>query len=134
MMRRPVVALVAVLAGLGVDACAHEQPSAAARAPVAAKEISCRHPMPACLGEPPRYTEDVLPILERRCFKCHAGDGAAAEEHNFSLLDTVRAQKNALASEVSSCAMPPSSESPVPDAEAEMLLRWVACAGVAKPH
>jgi len=132
MMRGSVVALATLLAGVGVDACAHEPPSVAVRTPLAAKESSCLHAMPACVGDSPRYTEDVRPILERRCFKCHAGDGAAAEEHNFSLIETLRAQKSALASEVGTCAMPPSSESPVPDAEAEVLLRWVACDRVAK--
>jgi hypothetical protein len=132
MMRGSVVALATFLAGVAVDACAHEPPSVGGRTPLATRETSCRHAVPACGGDPPRYAEDVRPILERRCFKCHAGDGAAAEEHNFSLIETLRAQKSALASDIGACAMPPSSESPVPNAEAEVLLRWAACDGVAK--
>jgi hypothetical protein len=126
MMLRSVVALAIILGAIGAGACAHESPSAVG-VPTGAKESACRHVMPSCEGSPPAYTEDVRPILERRCFKCHAGDGVAADEHNFSHIETLRAQKTALANEVGTCAMPPSPEPPVADVEAETLLRWVAC-------
>jgi cytochrome c551/c552 len=76
--------------------------------------------------------DDVRPILERRCLKCHAGEGAAAGEHDFSQVQTLLTQKTALASEIVTCAMPPSPEPPVADAEAEALLRWVACGGISR--
>ena len=125
MIRRSGAALALVLAAVG--ACAHEPPPAVARAPSVAKESSCHHATPACVGAAPTYAEDVRPILERRCFKCHAGDGVAADEHDFSHFETLHAQKMALANEIGACAMPPSSEPPVPDQEAEVLLRWAAC-------
>jgi hypothetical protein len=131
--RGSVAILALVLTAAGAGACAHERPSAAVRTLPAAKESSCRHLMPSCVGVPPTYTEDVRPVLERRCFKCHAGDGVAADDHNFSHFETLRAQKTALATEIGACAMPPSSEPPVPDPEAELLLRWVACGGAEGP-
>ena len=131
MIRGSVVTLALVLATVG--GCAHEPPSAVARAPSAVKESSCRHTTPACVGPAPTYAEDVRPILERHCFKCHAGDGVAADEHDFSHFETLNAQKMALANEIGACAMPPSSEPPVPGREAEALLRWAACGAAEGP-
>ena len=88
---------------------------------------TCRRALPACTGAAPTYSADVRPILERRCFKCHAGDGVAADEHDFSHVEILRAQKGGLAGEIGACAMPPSTEPALPDGEAEVLLRWVAC-------
>jgi uncharacterized membrane protein len=120
--------LAIILAAIGAGACVHEAPSAAAAgASSGAKESTCRHPLPSCAGFPPTYTDDVRPILERRCFKCHAGDGAAADEHDFSQVQTLRAQRVAFASEIGTCAMPPAPEPPMAEAEAEVMLRWVAC-------
>jgi hypothetical protein len=132
-MLRSAALLATVLAAVGAGACVHESaPAAGVGAPSVAKESACHHALPTCAGSPPTYTDDVRPILERRCFKCHAGDGVAAEEHDFSQAQTLRSQRVALASEIGSCAMPPSPEPPVADAEAELLLRWAACSGVAR--
>jgi hypothetical protein len=76
---------------------------------------------------PPAYSTDVRPVLERHCFKCHAGDGVAADEHDFSRLETLRAQRLALGNEVRACAMPPASEPALADGDAEVLLRWASC-------
>jgi hypothetical protein len=122
------ITLALTLVAAIASACAHESPPVV-RAGQAPKESSCHHATPPCVGTTPTYTADVRPILERRCFKCHAGDGVAADEHDFSHVETLRAQKTALANEIGACAMPPSSEPPVPDADAEVLLRWVACGG-----
>ena len=127
-MLRSAVVLAITLAAVGAGACVHESPSvASAGAAPRAQESACHHALPSCAGPPPTYTDDVRPILERRCFKCHAGEGVAADEHDFSQVQTLRAQKTALASEVATCAMPPAPEPPVADAESEVLLRWVAC-------
>jgi hypothetical protein len=78
-------------------------------------------------ADPPTYARDVRPILERRCAKCHAGDGEAAAEHNFSKVDTLRAQRADLSDQIGGCAMPPRSEGELPASEARVLLAWVAC-------
>jgi hypothetical protein len=74
----------------------------------------------------PSFEADVRPVLERRCFGCHAGAGAAAEDHDFSSPDRVRAERRAVLDEVATCAMPP--KAPLDDAEANTLLRWAVCA------
>jgi hypothetical protein len=58
---------------------------------------------------------------------CHSGDGEAAESHDFSRAETVRAQRADIADEVSSCSMPPSGKPQLSDGEAATLLRWIAC-------
>jgi cytochrome c551/c552 len=67
----------------------------------------------------------VLPVLKKRCFGCHTGDGAAADEHDFSRIDALRGASTEIVDEVSTCAMPP--RAPLGDDEANLLLRWVAC-------
>jgi hypothetical protein len=128
MIRGSRIAAVLVLVAAGAGACAHEPPPAV-RPAQEPREASCHHATPSCVGAPPTYAADVRPIIEQRCATCHAGGGVAADEHDFSRVETLWAQKNALASEIGACAMPPSSEPPVPDAEAEVLLRWATCGG-----
>jgi hypothetical protein len=92
---------------------------------------SCRPDVPAqCESTPPSFAGDVQPILERRCFRCHTGDGPAADEHDFSKMDRVLGQRGAIREQVASCAMPP--RAPLADAEAATLLRWATCAQSAR--
>jgi hypothetical protein len=87
---------------------------------------SCGHPIPTtCDGSPAPDARDVLPILEKRCFGCHTGDGVAADEHDFSRIGALRAARTEIADEVSTCAMPPRTR--LDDEEAGALLRWAAC-------
>ena len=84
-------------------------------------------PAATCAGPPATYVADVRPVLERRCFGCHANDGVAAEGHDFSRVETLRAQRRSLAGEVAARAMPPRGRPQLTDAEAQLLLRWAAC-------
>jgi cytochrome c553 len=94
------------------------QPGAAAPA--------CRVAAPTrCDVATPDYAQEVRPVLERRCFDCHANGGVAAEDHDFSRLEGLRAARLQVVDEVSACAMPP--RSPLPESEAELLLRWASC-------
>jgi cytochrome c551/c552 len=68
----------------------------------------------------------VKPLLEKRCFRCHTGDGPAADEHDFSKMELVLGQRKGILEEVGSCAMPP--KAPLSDADANLLMRWAACA------
>jgi uncharacterized membrane protein len=108
----------AVAALLLATACAATRPTAPPAPPPA-----------RCEGAPPTYAADVRAILERRCFACHAGEGPAAEEHDFSRVDTLRAQRRQLTDAVAQRAMPPAGRPPLSDAEAATLLRWAACGG-----
>jgi hypothetical protein len=86
----------------------------------------CRHPVPAgCDAPAPAYVRDALPILKKRCFGCHTGDGVAADELDFSRIEALRGAGTEIVDEVSTCAMPPRSR--LDDDEANLLLRWVAC-------
>jgi cytochrome c551/c552 len=67
----------------------------------------------------------VLPTLKKRCFGCHTGDGVAVDELDFSRIEALRGAGTEIVDEVSTCAMPPRSR--LDDAEANLLLRWVAC-------
>jgi hypothetical protein len=116
-----------VLALSALVACAHQPSPAPSAASVAAAHPVCQRAVAACTGAPPTYANDVRPILEKRCFQCHANGGVAADEHDFSRLETLRAQKVALAGEIGACAMPPSPEPTLPETEALTLLNWVAC-------
>ena len=86
----------------------------------------CRHAIPTGCDVPhPVYARDVMPILEKRCFGCHTGDGVAADELDFSQIEALRGAGTEIVDEVSTCAMPPRSR--LADDEANVLLRWVAC-------
>jgi uncharacterized membrane protein len=77
---------------------------------------------------------EVHAVLERRCFGCHAGDGVAAEEHDFTRADELRAQRSSMADEVSARAMPPASRPPLSDAEVDLLVRWARCGARDEPR
>ena len=114
-----------------VAACA----AAGAHGPARSGQVEAGCPRSApreCAGKAPSYADDVLPILERRCFACHAGDGPAAEDHDFSSVATLRAQRRGVADQISACAMPPASKDALRAEEASGILMWVACGGEAK--
>jgi hypothetical protein len=118
---------------LAVAACAATRDPAATPAPTVAspawKRTACGSTQPrGCVEPSPSFARDVAPILERRCFACHANGGIAADDHDFSRFATLHAQKDAVIVEVSACAMPP-SDAPTTLAldEADTLLQWAAC-------
>jgi hypothetical protein len=109
-------------------------PAVVSPAPVAGrseKAATCHPEVPAgCASPPPSFAREVQPILEKRCFRCHAGDGPAADEHDFSQTERVVGQRGAIRDEIASCSMPP--KAPLADAEANTLLRWATCAQSAR--
>jgi uncharacterized membrane protein len=80
-----------------------------------------------CDGTGPTFVASARPVLERRCFACHANGGPAADEHDFTRAESVWAQRQSIADNVSSHAMPPAHSPPLSEAETQALLRWVAC-------
>ena len=119
------LAVAACLAlALALSACGAAQRRPAARAGAA---TACARVAPACDGAPADYATLVAPIVAARCLRCHSGDGDAAEDHDFSRPETLRAQQRSVHKQLLACAMPPRRAPPLPDAEAEVLLRWVAC-------
>ncbi|MFI5300344.1 MAG: hypothetical protein ACHREM_19830, partial [Polyangiales bacterium] len=57
-------------------------------------------PPSTCTSPAPDYRADVAPLVERRCARCHAGDGAAADEHDFSRFDVIHAQASRVADQL----------------------------------
>ena len=106
--------------------------NAIALAVLLAASVGCTPARPSepCAGPPTTYVADVRPLIERRCLTCHAGDGVAAEDHDFSRVEALRAQRRSLTDEVTQRAMPPQGRPQLTDAEAQVLLRWAACGAV----
>jgi len=120
-----------VLAGAALaGACASPRGGApVAETTAATHRDTCRRVAPACApGDNPGSDAEARAVLQRRCFGCHAAGGEAAEEHDFSRDEVVSAQRELVAREVAACAMPPSLQPPLTDAEADVLLRWGGCA------
>jgi hypothetical protein len=117
-----------VLLGALIGCASGTTRSSSAAAPPASAEATCARTTPfACGDKPLTYTRDIRPILERRCFDCHAGNGSEADDHNFSEFATFYVQRRAVADEIAACAMPPSPRPAVPPDEADTILSWVAC-------
>jgi hypothetical protein len=120
---------LAMAATLALAACAAHtstvEPKAAAATPIAPGAVCRVSPVSGCTDHGPSFAREVRPILERRCLRCHSGEGVAAEEHDFSRLEVLHAQRGELEGEISTCAMPP--RAPLPEDESRTLLRWVAC-------
>jgi uncharacterized membrane protein len=119
----------AAVVALLVAGCVADRLVAQSSAPAAASAPAApATPAAHCTGtQPPTYVADVRPVLERRCFTCHANDGPAAEEHDFTHIETLRAQRLQLVDEVTARAMPPKGRPQLTDGEAQTLLQWVAC-------
>jgi len=113
-----------------VTACATARSPAAVSPSRATHGLCLRTGTPSCEGSPPTYARDIVPILQRRCFQCHAGDGVAADDHNFSRFVSFHAQRSSVADQVAACTMPPTSQPRLPQDEAEAILRWAACGGL----
>jgi hypothetical protein len=120
---------------IGLAACAasmppEPKPSKMAAAEPARPDACAVARVTTCDVAPPTYERDLRPVLERRCFSCHAGDGAAAEEHDWSRYAVAFAQRRAIADQIAECGMPPPKAPRPSKEEAELILRWVTCGAV----
>jgi hypothetical protein len=122
--------IAVLLATAWLAACASQAPRPVVPEPTAklapASATACRHAEPSACDGSPIDLRAAMPIFEKRCFGCHTGDGVAAEEHDFSHVEALRAARTAIADEIATCSMPP--KSPLDDSEANTLLLWAACA------
>ena len=125
-IRRMLLAVTVVPAlALGVG-CAAARPADRPTTRVGSVTLmSAQQPAP-CV-QPPSYRLDVQPIVQRRCLSCHSGSGDAAEDHDFSRLDVMRAQRHLMRGRVASRAMPPPGAPPLASDEATVLLQWLNC-------
>jgi hypothetical protein len=87
---------------------------------------TCPNDLPmTCPSAVPSYTNDVAPIIQAHCVKCHSAGGVEYSRP----LDTyagVTAQTGVL-DQVYACRMPPAPEAPLTSAERAKLLGWIVC-------
>lgn len=92
-------------------------------------EATCAPTTPSsCPSSPPSYKDDVAPIVEKYCGKCHVEGGESADKP----LDTYQGMSaliDLVSSEISGCEMPPADETQPSDAEREKVLAWIVCGG-----
>ena len=81
-------------------------------------------PQPASEHTDRPTDEAVAPILSEKCFRCHANGGAAADDHDFSKLATLHAQRRRIGIQVKALTMPPRGADPLTDAQRDVLTRW----------
>jgi hypothetical protein len=109
--------------GGGVDAA----PRVAAAGPTEPDGPAATPDAVRCDPPLPTFSTDVRPILARRCARCHTGDGAAAEDHDWSRLEILRAQRRSLVDDVAARTMPPAGQPALSETEAQTLLLWGVC-------
>ncbi|HVY26236.1 MAG TPA: metallophosphoesterase [Polyangiaceae bacterium] len=84
---------------------------------------------PQCHGTAPSYAREVEPILKERCYGCHTGNGSGTEGLQLGPYEHAFGARAEIYRQVGAHAMPPSSAKALSAGEAELLLRWAACAG-----
>jgi hypothetical protein len=90
---------------------------------------------PACPSPEPSYESDVLPILEQRCYTCHADAGITTSGSDIDLgsYSAVYQLRGDILSEVNACEMPPTT-APQPTIEQRTtLLGWLKCGAPETP-
>lgn len=106
--------------GGGPDAAASDA------APVDAEVVpSCEIVAPLECEEPAPTYEDVRPIFSARCVACHNGAG---EEWPLTSYQHVADWSGEIRAQMLGCTMPPpDSGLRMPDAERDLILRWLRC-------
>ena len=101
-------------------------PGGAGAAPLA--DAGCPRDLPArCADAPPSYARDIAPIVERRCFPCHASGGGAGPRFDFTTYDGVYRDRGPVLDQVYGCVMPPGDAGQPTAAERAALLEWLVC-------
>lgn len=84
---------------------------------------------PQCHGAAPNYAREVEPILKERCYGCHTGNGSGTEGLQLGPYEHAFGARTEIYRQIDAHAMPPSSAKALSASEAELVLRWAACAG-----
>jgi len=79
-----------------------------------------------CSGSAPDYESAVAPVVRRYCLECHDPGGSAGEEHDFTKIEVLRAQRKRVERALLAKAMPPKGAPQPSDGERALLTRW-AC-------
>lgn len=86
-------------------------------------------PARECHGPAPSYAREVEPVLKERCYGCHTGNGAGTEGLQLGPYEHAFGARDSIARQIEAHAMPPASAKALAPSEAELVLRWAACAG-----
>jgi uncharacterized membrane protein len=81
-----------------------------------------------CHGTAPSYAREVEPLLKERCYSCHTGNGSGTEGLQLGRYDHAFGARDSIYRQIDAHAMPPASAKPLSSSEAELVLRWAACA------
>ena len=66
----------------------------------------------------------VASIVEKRCAPCHAAGGEAGDDHDFSKVETLRAQRGLVGAKVEAGVMPPAGAPRPTDDEVRAIVAW----------
>jgi uncharacterized membrane protein len=90
---------------------------------------ACVRKLPAACPTPsPSYETQIDPIIQNRCWPCHATGGAgAASGHPFTDYNLVHKDRGAILDQVYACNMPPSGATALSDEERTAMLAWLVC-------
>jgi len=88
---------------------------------------SCPDIQPTCPAEIPSYAKDVAPIVQNRCFPCHAPGGVEAASHNLSTYDGLYRDRVDVLDQIHSCRMPKAPAPALTQSERAIFLNWLVC-------
>jgi hypothetical protein len=74
----------------------------------------------------PSYKNDVAPIIQARCLKCHSPGGQEAVR-DYTTYQGVYFYRQSILTRVHDCTMPPQGESPPDSQERALLFGWLVC-------
>ena len=88
--------------------------------------LPCPNDLPAsCPPGAPSYKTDIVPLIQLRCFPCHAPGGQAGRPLNS--YGALFAQRGSVLDQVDNCIMPPPTAPALAATERAVLLVWLVC-------
>jgi hypothetical protein len=81
----------------------------------------------SCPASAPSYASDVTPIIQARCFPCHANGGVEGSRHNFQTYAGVFNERGPILDEIYACIMPPPGAPTLSNAERLTFMTWLVC-------
>src|SRR4051812_40860699 len=90
-------------------------------------DSSCPNDLPAaCPASPPSYSHDIAPIINDRCFPCHAPGGVEATRP-LTTYQEVFNQRGPVLDQVYHCNMPLAGAPGLTASQRADLLAWLVC-------
>jgi len=112
------------------DASDDEAAEGSADASTADSATTCPNVLPpTCPSPEPSYEDDVLPILQQRCYMCHADAGPTTSGSgiDFGSYASVYQLRGDIVSQLNDCRMPPATAPQPTLAQKTTILGWLKC-------